>query len=35
MIRETFADKYNEEVRLIIRELFNICIYNRLLLNIL
>ena len=25
MIRETFADKYNEEVRLIIRELFNIC----------
>lgn len=26
MIRETFADKYNEEVRLIICELFNICI---------
>lgn len=25
MIRVTFADKYNEEVRLIIRELFNIC----------
>ena len=25
MVRETFADKYNEEVRLIIRELFNIC----------
>lgn len=25
MIRETSADKYNEEVRLIIRELFNIC----------
>lgn len=25
MIRETFGDKYNEEVRLIICELFNIC----------
>lgn len=25
MIRVTFSDKYNEEVRLIIRELFNIC----------
>ena len=25
MIRETFADEYNEEVRLVIRELFNIC----------
>lgn len=25
MIKETFADKYNEEVRLVIRELFNIC----------
>jgi hypothetical protein len=25
MIRETFVDKYNEEVRLIICELFNIC----------
>ena len=25
MIRETFVDKYNEGVRLIICELFNIC----------
>ena len=25
MIRETFSDKYNEEVRIAIRELFNIC----------
>lgn len=25
MIRETFSDKYNEEVRIVIRELFNIC----------
>lgn len=25
MIRETYSDKYNEEVRIVIRELFNIC----------